>query len=174
MGDRELENLLLRFSESSGIQSFMVQFQWGWPIAEILHFTGLCLLFGSIGLFDLRVLGWGRSIPLASLHKLVPIGVGGFLLNVCTGIMFVTCVPDQYLYNPAFQTKMALILLAGVNMLLFYRLAATQLWALPAGAPARLPARVFTLVSLLAWLGVMAGGRLITFYRPPWYWCFWC
>lgn len=59
MGDRELENLLLDFSEASGIQAFMLQFQWGWPIAEILHFTGLCLLFGGIGLFDLRVLGWG-------------------------------------------------------------------------------------------------------------------
>src|SRR5690606_7010862 len=114
MGDRELENLLLGFSEASGIQAFMLQFQWGWPIAEILHFTGLCLLFGGIGLFDLRVLGWGRWLPLASLHKLVPFGIAGFLLNVLTGIMFVTCVPDQYLYNPAFQTKMGLILLAGI------------------------------------------------------------
>lgn len=111
---------------------------------------------------------------MASLHKLVPFGIAGFLLNVLTGIMFVTCVPDQYLYNPAFQTKMGLILLAGINMLLFYRLAVTQLWALPAGAVAPLRARVFTLVSLLAWLGVVAGGRLITFYRPPWFWCFWC
>ena len=37
--------------------------------------------------------------------------------------MFLTSFPDQYLYNPAVQTKFALIFLAGLNMLLFYRLA---------------------------------------------------
>ena len=26
---------------------------WAWPIAESLHFLGLCLLVGSIGTFDL-------------------------------------------------------------------------------------------------------------------------
>jgi hypothetical protein len=42
------------------------------------------------------------------------------------------------------------------------------------GEPAPFRARIFTLVSLLAWTGVIACGRLITFYRPPFHWCFWC
>jgi hypothetical protein len=174
LGDPALENLLLAFSERTGIQSITLFSPWGWPIVEILHFTGLCLLFGTIGLFDLRVLGWAKRIPLDALHRLVPIGVAGFCINAITGVMFVTSDPDQYLYNPAVQTKMALLLLAGVNMLLFYALASRELRALGPGEPAPFRARTFTLVSLLAWTGVIACGRLITFYRPPFFWCFWC
>jgi len=174
MGDEALESLLLAFSERTGIQSFMLFTPWGWPTAEILHFTGLCLLFGSIGIFDLRVLGFAKRIPLGALHRLVPIGVAGFCLNAITGVMFVTSDPDQYLYNPAWQTKMALVLLAGVNMVLFYWLASRELMALGPAEPSPPRARLFTLVSLLAWTGVIACGRLITFYRPPFFWCFWC
>lgn len=174
MGDDALESLLFAFSERMGIQSIMLFTSWGWPTAEILHFTGLCLLFGSIGLFDLRVLGWAKRIPLNAMHRFVPIGVAGFGLNALTGVMFVTSDPDQYLYNPAVQTKMALILLAGVNVVLFYWLASRELAALGPEETAPARARVFTLVSLLAWTGVIACGRLITFYRPPFHWCFWC
>lgn len=174
MGDPALEQWLLAFSERIGIQALIVDTPWGWPVTEILHYTGLVLLMGTIGFFDLRVLGWAKGLPLQSLHRLVPLGVGGFAINVCTGVMFVTCFPDQYLYNPAFQTKMALLLLAGVNMLLFYRLAWRDLRELGPGETAPPRARFFTLVSLLAWMGVIACGRLITFFRPPSYWCFWC
>jgi len=174
MGDLALEANLLAFAEATGIMDFTTGFRWGWPITEILHFTGLCLLFGSICLFDIRVLGWAKQIPLNVLHRLVPLGVLGFGINLVTGVMFVSSVPDQYLYNPAFQTKMALIMVAGANMLLFYWLASRELLALAPGETAPLRARMFVLVSLLAWLGVIACGRLITFYRPPYYWCFWC
>jgi hypothetical protein len=69
---------------------------------------------------------------------------------------------------------MALVLLAGVNMVLFYWLANRQLMTLGPGEPSPPRARLFTLVSLLAWTGVIACGRLITFFRPPFFWCFWC
>ena len=174
MGDPALEDLLLALSETLGFQAILLHMPWGWPSAEILHFTGLCLLIGTIGFFDLRILGWARGIPLNALHKLVPLGVAGFCINAFTGVMFVTSVPDQYLYNPAFQVKVVLLLTAGVNMGLFYLLAFRELKSLGPEDVAPLRAKVFTLVSLLAWIGVIACGRLITFYRPPYIWCFWC
>ena len=93
---------------------------WGWPIAEIVHFTGLCLLIGAVGMFDLRMVGLVRGISLPALHKLVPFGVLGFVLSAGSGFLFVVTSPDQYLYNPAWQVKMALLALAGLNMVLFY------------------------------------------------------
>ena len=54
---------------------------WGWPIAEIVHFTGICLLIGAVGTFDLRMMGFARGISLPALHRLVPFGVLGFLLS---------------------------------------------------------------------------------------------
>ena len=92
---------LLAFGQRSGIYDFMHS-AWGWPTVESLHFTGLCLLNGTVGVFDLRMLGLARGIPMHALHKLVPWGVGGYLLNVTTGVMFVVSALDQYLFNPAF------------------------------------------------------------------------
>ncbi len=168
-----MEAQLLEFSRSMGIYGFLNS-PWGWPVVESLHFIGLSLLLGTVGLFDLRLLGFGKNISVAALHKLVPFGVAGFFLNVTTGIMFVTTVPDQYIYNPAVQSKLIFMAFAGVNMLLFYQLSYRQVSGDNPGNTALNKARVFALVSLVCWLGVITCGRLITFYRPPYYWCFWC
>lgn len=148
---------------------------WGWPVAEIVHFTGLCLLFGSVGYFDLRLLGLFRGISLAAMHRLVPFGVLGFILCVASGTVFVSTAPDQYLYNPAFQVKMALLALAGVNMVAFYLFAAQRLRGVGPGDAVPWQGQVFALVSLASWTGVIAAGRVITAFRPPaWFWCAWC
>lgn len=168
-----MEDTLLQFSQSTGIFAFMHS-EWGWPVIESLHFIGLSLLLGTVGLFDLRLLGVAQSIPLAALHKLVPFGVGGYLLNVTTGFMFVSSVPDQYLYNPAFQSKLLCMIVAGVNMVLFYSFSYRAVVQADISPTQLRLGRVFALVSLLCWLGVITGGRLITFYRPPYHWCFWC
>ena len=168
-----MEAQFLEFSRSLGIYGFMNS-PWGWPIAESIHFIGLSMLIGAGGLFDLRMLGFVKTIPLAAMHKLVPFGVAGFLLNVTTGVMFITTVPDQYLYNPAVQSKFLFLAAAGLNMLLFYLLCYRQVSATHATTTALTKAKIFALISLTCWLGVIACGRLITFFRPPFYWCIWC
>lgn len=168
-----MEAQLLEFSRSMGIYGFM-NTPWGWPVIESLHFIGLSLLLGTVGLFDLRMLGLAKTISLPAMHKLVPYGVCGFFLNVATGIMFITTVPDQYIYNPAVQTKFLFIAVAGVNMLLFYRFSYRHIQTEHATSAGLATARIFALVSLICWLGVITSGRLITFFRPPYYWCLWC
>src|ERR1044071_1217352 len=80
--------------------------RWGWPAAESVHFIGLSLLVGMIFLFDLRLLGLGKRIPIAALHKLIPWGLSGYALNLLSGSFFLMAAPDQYIYNPAFHFKM--------------------------------------------------------------------
>ena len=162
-----------RFGESSGIAPFM-QLYWSWPIAEIIHFTGICLLLGSVGIFDLRMLGVARGLSLGGLRRLIPYGVAGFLLSASTGVAFVVTAPDQYLHNPAWQTKMGFLAAAGINMVLFHATMARRVYVVAADAPAPPPARAFALVSLACWLAVIACGRVITAFRPPFHWCFWC
>jgi hypothetical protein len=148
---------------------------WGWPIAEIVHFTGLCLLIGTVGMFDLRMMGLLRGLSLGALHRLIPFGVLGFALSAASGFMFVISAPDQYLYNPAWQVKMGLLAAAGLNMLLFYMTTSQRLQALGPDDPPPLAARLFALASLTCWVGVIAAGRVITAFRPPsWFWCAWC
>lgn len=163
-----------QWGRASGVEALMSA-RWGWPAAEVLHFAGLCLLAGTVLMLDLRLLGVARAVSVRSLHRTVPVGMGGFVLSAATGLLFVLTTPDQYLHNPAFLIKMALLLLAGLNLLGFYALAAPALRRAGDHAPAPLRARVFAAVSLACWLGVMACGRVITAYRPPaWYWCPWC
>jgi hypothetical protein len=148
---------------------------WGWTIAEIVHFAGLCLLMGTVGMFDLRMMGLVKGLSLTALHRLVPFGVAGFVLNAVTGLMFVVSTPDQYLYNPAWQIKMVLLAIAGANMVLFYLTTARAVNALGPGDAPPLAARAFAAVSLLSWIAIITAGRVITAFRPPaWFWCAWC
>ena len=59
--------------------------QWAWPILESLHFIGMSVLIGTIGLFDLRLLGFARGIPYGALHRLIPLGIAGYTLNIARG-----------------------------------------------------------------------------------------
>jgi uncharacterized membrane protein len=144
----------------------LMRLAWTWPIIESLHFLGLCLLVGAIGTFDLRLLGIGRRVPIASVHRLVPWGIAGFALNITTGIMFVLTEPDQYIYNPAFHLKLTFITIAGLNAGMFYVTSYRRAFgpAATLDAPAR--ARVIAAISLTAWVVVIVCGRMITFYRP--------
>lgn len=162
---------LLAFSQSTGVYAFMHS-TWGWPFVESLHFVGLCLLLGAVGVFDLRLLGIGRGISMRGLHPLVPYGIAGFTLSLVTGLLFFMSAPDQYAFNPAFQTKMGFMLIAGCNMFLFNSLALRVVAPIDSTPPRG--ATFFAAISLFCWLVVIICGRLITYYRPPYHWCFWC
>ncbi|HTE41730.1 MAG TPA: DUF6644 family protein [Steroidobacteraceae bacterium] len=164
---------ITEFGVNSGIHAFMNS-AWAWPAMESLHFLGLSLLMGTVGIFDLRMLGLARSISMAALHKLVPWGVAGYCVNVSSGFLFFVSDPTQYLYNPAFQLKVLCMFIAGVNMVVFYLTTAKQIKASDAGDFAPLNARIIAAISLAAWSSVIVFGRLITFHRPPDHWCFWC
>ncbi len=143
---------------------------WLWPLLESLHFLGLSLLFATIGVFDLRVLGVGRAIPPGALHRLIPIGIAGFALNAVTGVIFFTGFPEQYFYNTAFWWKGTFMAIAGLNVAAFYLTASfREVKLLPAGADAPFRAKLIAGTSLGAWCAVLICGRLLTFYRPPFF-----
>jgi len=161
------------FGKSSGIHAFM-NTTYGWPTIEAVHFIALATLLGTVGLFDLRVLGVGRGAPISALHRLIPIGVAAFAVNIVTGVMFFVSAPDQYAYNPAFQMKASAMMIAGLNVLLFYAVVSRRAGAYRPDGEAGTAVKVVAGVSLAAWICVVALGRLITYFRPPYHWCFWC
>lgn len=164
---------LAAIGEATGITHLMGPL-WGWPWVESAHFFGLALLLGTLGLFDLRILGVAKSIPTEALHRLVPISIGAFALNIVTGAMFLVAAPDQYLYNPAFQIKLVAMAIAGLNVVLFYAVAARGALAAGSGEDAPPLAKLLAGTSLAAWIVVIVCGRVITVYRPPSYMCLWC
>src|SRR5688572_1946812 len=111
----DLQIWIVRTFAKATAVSTMMKTQWGWPSAESVHFMGLCLLVGAIFLFDLRLLGVAKRIPIGALHKLVPWGLLGYGMTVASGLLFVLAEPDQYVYNPAFHFKLFFMVTAGVN-----------------------------------------------------------
>jgi hypothetical protein len=145
----------------------MVSSAWAWPIAESFHFFGLCLLVGIVGLFDLRLLGFAKSISPSALHRLIPFAILGFAINIASGFTFLSGAPDQYLGgNLAFTLKMAFMGVAGLNVGVFYLTTFRKVRVLGPGDDAPLAARIIGGTSLALWITIITCGRLITFFRP--------
>src|SRR3981189_2780928 len=140
------------FIRSTALHVFVRTYEpWLWPLCETLHYLGLSLLIGTVGMFDLRVLGLAKGIPPEAIHRLIPWGIGGYVVNILTGTLFFVGHPDQYFYNDAFRFKFAFMLLAGINVLVFYSAAYREVHALGAGADAPLRAKIITGISLGSW-----------------------
>ena len=152
--------------QNTSLHELMTGTRWAWPAAESIHFFGLAMMIGSVGLFDLRLMGIAKQMSPASVHRLIPWGLAGFGLCLLTGIGFLCGTPDQYLYNESFWWKVTFLLIAGANAGVFYLTVFRQVRHLPAGADAPWAARVIGFVSLASWIGVMVAGRLLTFFRP--------
>ena len=128
------------------------------------------LLLGTVGLFDLRVLGLAKGIPPEAIHRLIPWGVAGYIGNILLGIVFFSGHPEQYFYNDAFRLKLIFMAVAGINILLFYGTGAFQeIKTLPADANVPLRVKIIAGTSLFAWVAVLVCGRMITFNRPPFF-----
>jgi hypothetical protein len=149
------------------LSEFVMGYRWVWPISETLHFCGLTLLAGTVGLFDLRLLGLGKGIAPIALHRLLIWGIAGFGVSVTTGIMFIAGTPDQYFYNDAFKLKVVFLFLMGSNALLFYSLEFRRIRHLGPQDDAPLAAKCIAGASLVFLAGVICCGRMLTFFRPP-------
>src|SRR5579863_7935955 len=97
----------------------MTASKWWWAFMMDLHFVGLVLLIGTVGIVDLRVLGFAKQIPMDPLHRLLPFAMAGFALNLVTGVLAFTGMDQYYTYDWAFWLKMLAIMLLGLNVAAF-------------------------------------------------------
>jgi hypothetical protein len=126
------------------------------------------VLLGTVGVVDLRVLGIAKGIPIKLLDKFIPLGVIAFLVNMITGFIFIAGNPVggpmEYLTNLSLQLKMLLVLIAGINLLVFYVTGIHRsLEAVPADGNAPGGAKAVAAVSLFAWIMVIVMGRFIMY-----------
>jgi hypothetical protein len=150
--------------EATAVSKAVTHYSWIWPTCETLHFIGLALLIGNVGLLDLRMLGAAKGIPLAPLTRLVRWGVLGFVINLLTGIVFFVGAPSQYVNNIAFQLKLLFIVLAGANLAVFNLSGIGRtVGLLGPGDDAPASAKIVAATSLFLWVGIMFWGRMLPF-----------
>lgn len=157
---------LIQWLYDSWPSHFANDYRWTWPIAESVHFFGIVLLAGTVGAFDLRLLGVIKGIRPAELHRLLRVGIAGFGMIVVTGLLFISGAPEQYFYNSAFHLKVIALSVMGINVLLFYSLEFRTVAGLGPHDDAPRRARIMAAISLFALVAVMLFGRMLTFFRP--------
>jgi hypothetical protein len=143
------------------VKSFVIDNSWVWPACETIHFIGLGLSFGIVLLLNLRMLGMMKSVPFGDLHRMLPWGLLGFLLNFVTGMLFFIGTPEQYTNNLAFAWKLLFLVLVGTNLLYFTSF--DEAWNVGAGVDAPLTAKAMAASTIFLWVGVLYFGRMLPY-----------
>ena len=154
---------LIQFLKATPVADLMNRTRWAWPISESVHFVGLALLIGIVAPLDVRLMGFMKGVSIESLHRLVRWAVLGFVLNLITGLMFLTGTPEQYLGNVSWWFKMLFLLVAGANMLAFELTQRARAFDMAADAPTPWSMKAIGAVSLSSWLMVLYWGRMLPF-----------
>jgi len=130
-----------------------------YPVANTAHVIGAIMVVGAIGVVDLRVLGYGRGLPMHRLSAaLTPIALMGFAVMVVSGALLFVADAPALAGSTIFLAKMGLIAVAGANALAF-RIGWRRLDDNPP-----VSARVVAGASLGLWLTVVVAGRLIAYF----------
>jgi uncharacterized membrane protein len=143
----------------------MLDNKFWWAFMMDMHFIGLALLVGTIGILDLRMLGFAKNLPIGPLHRLAPWALVGFGINLVTGVLAFIGMPTFYTYDMAFWLKMLAIMLLGLNVAAFYLTDTFQnVEQLGPGEDAPLLAKFIAATSLFLCFAVIAFGRYIQWF----------
>src|SRR5262249_4290722 len=136
--------------------------RWVWPILETLHFLGLILIVAAIGALNLRLAGFLNQFPVAPLHRLLPWGIAGLVLNIITGVLFFVWMPFFYAYTPVFYAKFVSIVVAGAPLFFFSFTGPFRAWTkLGPGENPPAFARLIAASSVFLWILIIVLGRYI-------------
>ena len=156
---------LLASLQASGLANRIRDSLYLFPLIESSHVIGLTMVFGTIAIIDLRLLGIAStSRPFTRVAgDILKWTWAAFALTVATGLsMFITNA-GVYYHNFYFRTKMALLLLAGVNMLLFELTAGRSVHRWDKDKAAPLAGKTIAALSLVLWITIIFMGRWIGF-----------
>ena len=151
--------------EESPLGLAITESEWLFPTIETLHVLALALVFGSIAMLDLRLLGVAnRDRGVAQLsEEVLPWTWSAFVVAAITGALMFISAATNYYDNGPFRIKLILLALAGLNMAVFQftTFRSVQSWNLALPTPQA--ARIAGSLSLVFWVGVVVAGRWIGF-----------
>ena len=154
---------LLQGLEASALASAIRQSSWLYPFLEILHILGIVLLVGAAFLFDLRLLGFSRNLPVPDLARhVLPWSRRGLYLIVPSGLLLFSTNAVALANDPVFHIKLIMLAVGGINAGLFHRyiFSSAPGW-LHGNTPRK--AKAVAVCSIVVWVVVIACGRLLAY-----------
>jgi hypothetical protein len=112
---------IVKVLEGSGPAEWMRVSLLSMPVVEAIHVLTAAVVFGTILIIDLRLLGFPNTRRAFTRieNELLRFTWGAFIISVITGILMFAANATTYYGNTAFRLKMLALLLAGVNMAVF-------------------------------------------------------
>jgi hypothetical protein len=156
---------VLRWLQESTLGDAVRSTPFMYATLESLHILGIAVLVGPAFAFDLRLLGVGRrllSVTKAARY-LLPVSHVGLGIAVVTGIALFSAQAVGVAGSGAAPWKLGLLLLAGLNGLVFHRGVYRRVdeWAVADATP--VAARISAVVSMTTWTGVIFAGRFLAY-----------
>jgi hypothetical protein len=135
------------------------------PLIESFHVVGLALVFGTIAIVDLRLLGIAstRRPFRRMMSDIMKWTWAAFILTATAGLLMFITNANVYYHNFFFRTKIVLLALAGLNMLVFELTAGRTVHRWDKDPAAPLAGKTTAVLSLLLWITIIFMGRWIGF-----------
>ena len=132
------------------------------PWIESIHVLAIVLVVGTISIVDLRLLGVA-SLDISAkrlMRDIIPYTWGAFAVAAVTGSLMFSSDATHYGHNRLFQIKLAMLVLAGINMAAFHLFGERDIerWDAP-GVATPVAAKAAASISLLAWIAIVSLGR---------------
>lgn len=153
--------------QDSGVADWMRTSVKAMPIVESIHVLAAATVFGTIFIVDLRLLGipnMRRPFTRVS-DEMLKLTWGAFFTALVTGILMFAANANTYYENTAFRFKMAALLLAGLNMMIFQLVTFRGVGSWNTDVKPPSAARVAGVLSILVWLTVIFFARWIGFTK---------
>jgi hypothetical protein len=138
--------------------------QTAYPYVITLHAIGLATLVGLLVIIDLRVLGFGKDLPLTGLRRLMTVVWIGFWTNAVSGVMLFSIDAKKDFHSNLFRAKLAAIA-AGltIGVLIKSRVLTVGGAGVDASGDTTAQAKALALLSIACWLGAIVSGRLLAY-----------
>jgi len=157
---------ICQWINDTGIATAIRESDLVFPVIETVHVLGIALLAGTVAIVDLRLLGLvlKQERISAIAGQVLPLTWAGFVaMSVSGGLLFLAEAAKSYA-NPAFRVKMLLLLIAGLNPLVFHTTIYRGVVAWDEARIAPWRARLTAALSLTLWSGIIVAGRAIAYY----------
>jgi hypothetical protein len=157
---------LCQLLNDSSLGTMIRESDYAYSVIESVHVLAITLVFGTIAILDLRMLGLVlRPIAVTRVARAVfPLTWSGFAISFISGFLLFWAESAKMYTNPSFRVKLILLALVGLNPLIFHTTIYRRVheWEIQHVTPWR--ARAAAIASLTLWSGIIIAGRAIAYF----------
>jgi hypothetical protein len=137
---------------------------WAFSMVETVHVLGLALMVGTVAVVDFRLLGlvFRRQPASQVMAQVLPLTWAGFVVMAASGLVLFVASAEKLLHW-VFGAKVALLIVAGLNPLIFHSVVHRGISGWDEGGASPVQAKAAALLSLLLWSAIIVLGRLVAY-----------